>query len=1131
MEHVDGRLIFSATDLINHLECPHLTHLNIEVALGRENLEPSRSDTTDLVTRKGDEHERAHLDRLVEEGWEIVRIESEPGLEGTRRGARETVEAMQAGAEVIYQGVLFDGVRWRGYSDFLHRVERSSELGSFSYEVADTKLARRVKPYFLLQLCFYSELIEAIQGVGPARMHVVLGTRESQAFRVAEFAAYYRSVKRSFEDVVDAGLSTTYPEPVEHCGVCRWEERCVARRDADEHLSLVAKIQRSQRTRLVERGIETVTQLAAAEPADRPPRIGATTFDGLRAQARLQMVKRTTGELRYELLAPVEGCGFARLPQPSEGDVFFDMEGDPFFDDGLEYLFGVVLLEAGEPRFQAFWGTDRFGEKQAFEGFMDFVIERLERFPDMHIYHYAPYEATAIKRLMGLHATREDEVDHLLRSEVLVDLYAVVRQAMRVGQPNYSIKSIEAFYMNRRDTKVAEGGDSIITFERFLETRDEALLESIERYNEDDCRSTYMLREWLLARREEAIETFGREIPWKPAPDAQEPDQDSQEQVDQLQATLLAGAPDDGADRDDRQHANWLMAQLLDYHRREAKPAWWRYFERLEADEERLTEVDNEALGRLSDAGIEPVPVPPPARSLIYTLRFPPQEHKISAGNFIDPATERGVTVESIDNATGTLRISRAAKRAGEPLPRALIPGGPYDTRVQRAALRRLAGDVVERGLDDEGSYCVLRQVLRRALPLTSACTRGEALQEGAFDLEDAKRIAEGLDDGCLFIQGPPGSGKTYTGAHLILHLIAQGHRVGVAAGSHAAIHNLLREVEQYAPPGEPFAGLKRCGADGSNSYESERGLIESSNEIADFAGGDHDLVAGTAWLFCREEMDDTLDYLFIDEAGQISLADAIAMGTCVRNLILLGDPQQLAQVGQAIHPPGAGVSVLEHLLGEDTTIPPERGLFIDETRRMHPDVCRFISAAIYEDRLESFADCANQRVDAPGELTGTGIRYVPVVHEGNTRESSEEAETIKGLVEDLLKGQYFQMDGTSGAIAPEEIMVVAPYNAQVSCLREHLPDGVKAGTVDKFQGQEAAVCFFSMATSSGEEIPRILEFLFSRNRLNVAVSRARCLAVLVCSPELLHIRCRNAEQMRLVNALCWFGEMAGEPQ
>jgi predicted RecB family nuclease len=1129
MERVDGGLIFSATDLINQLECPQLTHLNIEAALGWEDLEPSRSDTTNLVARKGDEHERAHLDGLAEEGREIVRIESESGLEGTRRGARETVEAMRAGAEVIYQGVLFDGVRWRGYSDFLHRVERPSELGSFSYEVADTKLARRVKPYFLLQLCFYSELIEAIQGVQPARMHVVLGTRESQTFRVAEFAAYYRSVKRGFESIVDAGLSSTYPEPVEHCALCRWQEHCVAQREADDHLSLVAMIQRSQRTRLVERGIATVTQLAAAEPADRPPRIGTATFDSLRTHARLQVDQRSSGELRYELQAPAEGCGFARLPQSSKGDLFFDMEGDPFFDDGLEYLFGVVLLEAGEPRFQAFWGIDRSSEKQAFEGFMDFVIERLERFPDMHIYHYAPYEATAIKRLMGLHATREDEVDHLLRSGVLIDLYAVMRQGVRVGQPNYSIKSIEAFYMDRRDTEVAEGGDSIVAFERFLETGDEALLESIERYNEDDCRSTHLLREWLLARREEAVETFGREIPWKPAPDAREPDQDSQEQLDQLHSALLAGVPDDSADRDDGQRANWLMAQLLDYHRREAKPAWWRYFERLEADEERLTEVDNEALGRITVADIEPTPLPPPSRSLIHTLYFPPQEHRISPGSFIDPASGKGLKVESIDNATGMLRISRAATRAGEPLPCALIPGQPYKTLDQRAALRRFAEDIVARGLDARGNYGALREILQREVPSTAGRECGETLQAGKFDLKDAKQIAEGLNDSYLFIQGPPGSGKTYTGAHLILHLIAQGHRVGVAAGSHAAIHNLLREVEQYAPPGEPFAGLKRCGADGSNSYESERGLIESSNKIADFAGNDYDLLAGTAWLWCREEMDNTLDYLFIDEAGQISLADAIAMGTCARNVILLGDPQQLAQVGQAIHPPGAGVSVLEHLLGEDTTIPPERGQFIDETRRMHPDVCRFISAAIYEDRLESFADCANQRVEASGELTGTGIRYVPVAHEGNMRESPEEAETIKGLVEDLLKGEYLQTDGTRGAIVPEEIMVVAPYNAQVRCLRERLPDRVRVGTVDKFQGQEAAVCFFSMATSSGEEIPRNLEFLFSRNRLNVAVSRARCLAVLVGSPALLNIRCRNAEQMRLVNALCWFVEMAGE--
>ena len=1130
MELVDGQLIFSASDLINHLECPHLTQLDIEVALGRIELTETKSDTTELVARKGDEHERDYLVQLRYDGREIVEIKDEPGLEGTRAGARRTIEAMRAGAEVIYQGVLFDGVRWRGHSDFLHRVERPSALGSFSYEVADTKLARRVKPYFLLQLCFYSELVEQVQGLAPEWMHVVLGTRESQSFRLAEFAAYYRSVKHGFQAIVDAGLSATYPEPVEHCALCRWEEHCVAQRAADDHLSLVARIQRSQRTRLVERGIATVTQLAAAEPADRPPRIGTGTFESLLAHARLQVDQRRSGQLRYELLTPEAGCGFAHLPQPSAGDVFFDMEGDPFFDDGLEYLFGCGFMgspDKNQDQFKSFWATNRSSEKRAFERFVDFVIERLERFPDLHVYHYASYEASAIKRLMGLHATREEEVDRLLRGKVLVDLHTVVRQGLRVGQPSYSIKSIEAFYMGKRDTEVTEGGDSIVAFERFLETGDRSLRESIERYNEDDCRSTHLLREWLLARRDEAIEVFGREIPWKAPPEPSEPDPELQAELDALQGTLTAGVPDDAEDRDDTQRARWLMAQLIDYHRREAKPSWWAYFERLEADEEQLTDLDNEALGRLSDTGLATIPLSPPSRSVIHTLCFPAQEHKVGPGSFIDPRTEKGVTVESIDNALGTLRITRAANRVGEPLPRALIPGKPYGTDDQRGALRRLAGDIVERGLNAPDRYSALRQVLRADAPSTSARSPGTPLQVGAFDLDQAKQIVEGLDDSYLFIQGPPGSGKTYTGAHLILHLIEQGNRVGVASGSHAVIHNLLAEVEEYAQPGKPFAGLKKYSDEG-NRYESKRGLIGNSNDMADFTGGNYDLVAGTAWLFCREELDGTLDYLVIDEAGQISLADALAMGTCARNVILLGDPQQLAQVSQAIHPPSAGVSVLEHLLGENTTIPPGRGLFIDQTRRMHPDVCRFISKAIYEDRLESFADCANQRIDAQGRLTGTGIRYVPVAHEGNTRESPEEAKTIEGLIEDLLEGDYTKQDGTRGPLEPKEIMVLAPYNAQVRCLRKELPDEVRVGTVDKFQGQEAAVCFFSMATSSGEEIPRHLEFLFSRNRLNVAISRARCLAVLVCNPKLLHIRCKNAEQMRLLNALCWFVEMAG---
>ena len=404
-------------------------------------------------------------------------------------------------------------------------------------------------------------------------------------------------------------------------------------------------------------------------------------------------------------------------------------------------------------------------------------------------------------------------------------------------------------------------------------------------------------------------------------------------------------------------------------------------------------------------------------------------------------------------------------------------------------------------------------------------------LQDGGFDLQEAKRIATGLDGSHLFVQGPPGSGKTYNGAQLIGQVLARGARVGVASSSHAAIHNLLAEVERFAGEDPPWRGLKKHSGTPESHYRSEREnrVIENSDRIADFTSDEHRLVAGTAWLFAREELDSTLDYLFVDEAGQISLADALAIGTSARNLVLLGDPLQLAQVSQAIHPPGAGASVLEHLLDGHATVPRDRGLFIDETRRMHPDVCRFISDAIYEGRLESFEDCGRQDLSAPGELSGTGVRFVPVVHEGNVRQAPEEVRAIASHLEHLLRGRYSMANGDARPLEPRDVMVVAPYNAQVRCLREQLPAGVRVGTVDKFQGQEAAVTFFSMATSSGAELPRNLEFLFSRNRLNVAVSRARCLAVLVCNPELLHVPCRSAEQMRLVNALCRLVEVADD--
>jgi len=263
------------------------------------------------------------------------------------------------------------------------------------------------------------------------------------------------------------------------------------------------------------------------------------------------------------------------------------------------------------------------------------------------------------------------------------------------------------------------------------------------------------------------------------------------------------------------------------------------------------------------------------------------------------------------------------------------------------------------------------------------------------------------------------------------------------------------------------------------------------------------------------------VDTLFVDEGGQVSLADAIAVGTAARNLVLLGDPNQLAQVSQGSHPPGANASVLGHLLGDAETVRPGMGRFLERTWRLRPEVCAFISETFYEGRLEPAPVALEREVAA-----GNGIRFLAVEHAGHRQASPEEARAIRDEIARLVGGGYRDEAGPR-TLRETDVIVVAPYNAQVRCLREHLPETVRVGTVDKFQGQEAPVVFYSMASSSGEDVPRGLDFLFSRNRLNVAISRAKCLAYLVASPRLLDVNCRTVEQMRLANALCRLVEHA----
>jgi uncharacterized protein len=646
--------------------------------------------------------------------------------------------------------------------------------------------------------------------------------------------------------------------------------------------------------------------------------------------------------------------------------------------------------------------------------------------------------------------------------------------------------------------------DAIVEYERWRESQEQKFLDRIAAYNEEDCRATLALLGWLHKLRPS-------EVPWPALPEPRAISEEAAEILDarqRLREELVTTA--------EAGEYRWLAGELLEYHRREARPAWWWYFERCGMTPEELVE-DAESIGCL-EAEQNESPIPQ-KRSLIYALKFPPQDHKLVPGSVHDPATGKGAgEILEIDDTTGTLRLLRGPKLAGTALPEALIPVGPYRDHDQRMALFRLA-ESIQKG---DRRYPALEAVLKRERPRIDGLSATEPVH--TINVDKMKSRALALDSSYLFIQGPPGARKTWAGARLIAHLLQNGKRVGVAAQSHKAIHNLLNEIEKFArETGLSFRGLKKSSGDNAESvYEGD--FVTSEEQFALFvekAKGTQ-LLAGTAWLFARHELDRSLDYLVIDEAGQVALADALAMGTAAQSLILLGDPLQLAQVSQGLHPPGSGASVLEHLLEESPTIPEDRGIFPEKSYRMHPAVCAFISEIVYAGRLHS-DDSAARRTTS----WGTGIRFVPVEHDGNRTVSDEEAAQIAKLIAELRQGTFTDADGSTRQLRDDDFMVVAPYNAQVRRLRAGLHAGVRVGTVDKFQGQQAPIVFFSMATSSGEDVPRNLAFLFSRNRLNVAISRAQCLAYLVCSPRLLEARCKTIEEMELVNALCRLVEYA----
>lgn len=1118
MHRRSGSLVLSATDVTKHIACPHVTTLDHAAALGEiPKPDAGVDEQLQLIFDKGLEHERAYLDSLYERGLRVVEIPEE-GLTPAER-EELTRHAMASGAEVIFQAALFDGA-WVGYADFLLRVERPSDLGSWSYDIADTKLARRLKVPALLQMATYAVRLEELQGIPPDQLTVVAGDNSRHPWRLVDVAAYAALTRRQLTRAVEQRPHTD-PVPVPYCGQCRWEPRCSARWQADDDMSLVAGMRSDQRLRLREAGITTGTELANVGADD--PRVQTALSSATRArlctQAALQLGERTTGRPKYHLLPRTPDQGIGLLPEPDPADVYLDFEGDPFAPggQGLEYLAGVCDRR-GE--FYTWWAHDAQAEARMVADLLTWLLRRWKANPGMHIYHYANYEQAALKRLTQREASAESELDMLLRGERFVDLYAVVRQSIQISKPSYSIKQLEAFYWGHTRRSSPAGVDnamsSVVEYEKWAasDRSDSTILDRIAEYNRDDVHSTLALHDWLEERRIEVVEQSGMPIP---RPEHKPPKEASDSELIQRESELSARLDDAG---------NALLAGCIGWHRREDKHMWWEYFRTATMSEEEFIE-DRLTLGGCAP----PVHTGEIRRSVVWRYAFPPQEARIGK-TMDDAATHKAVgPVHDYDLDEGWIEITRGKGR--EPLTvSGMVAEEGVPTKVLREALIRLGEDMLD-GADSTGE-----RLLRRAVP------GGLPPYDAEDSVARVRRLGCGLRGEVLAVQGPPGSGKTYAGVHLIRDLLDSGLRVGVTAPSHAVLQALLRKSGRPALRKVSKDALKQSCANGSiqtdQVAEPGIGLDEERVVLTDsishlreaLDSGACRLVGGTAWLWAEESMTEAVDVLVIDEAGQFSLANALAVSGATTSLVLLGDPQQLAAPSNAVHPEGAGVSVLEHLTGGAAVIDADRGVFLDRTWRMHPKIAQFVSTMSYDDRLQAAAGRERQRVFAVHGaptlgLVGSGLRWRPVEHEGFSSENPLEAEVVGDLTRRLLASRWVNHDGEEADMAPEDVLVVAPYNAHVALVAAALPAGVQVGTVDKFQGREAAVVIYTMASSSAADAPRGVDFLYDVHRLNVAISRARALAIIVGSPQLLQATANNPEQLRAVNALCRFAEVA----
>lgn len=1128
MQIFKNKIIFSPTDIVKFFESEFASYMDhfekvvSEEILTNQNIHRDpRNSLHDVIVGMGNEHEKEIIENLERQN-QVIKIEKDKNDKKTC--IEQTLSAMKSGADKIYQAAIGTDKIF-GYVDILEKAKGRSSFGSYYYTPCDIKIATHPNPSAIIQLCCYCDILETIQKVLPEKIKIITKDKTTHVFHTKQFFYFYQFLKKEFLNYHSAFDSENVPIPSKHKDHKDWTFFAKKMLHTLDDISLVANIRQIQCDRLKRQNINTMTELSVCNE-DRIKGIVETTFSKLKDQAALQVSSKKKNKIIFKVLSDTEkGQGLEMLPPPNKLDVFFDMEGYPFLaEEGLEYLYGNATSE--KPEYICFWAENKSKEAVAFKNWVQWAYSRWKKNPAMHIYHYGHYETSTLKRLMGRYGIGELEIDNLLRNHVFVDLHRVVTQGLRIGVFSYSLKEIERLYYKGRDTQVQSGSDSAVQFFYFLnsgETKENSpFLKKIEDYNKDDCLSTKELCKFLWNLQKT------HNINYAPSDDESPGEQKERGGIrgscERKAQELLSHIPTENrglalSENEPKFYIGELLASLLEFHIREDKPGWWNYFEHFKKDDEEKLE-DRHTITScqvVKNTGIkcqikfeqeQEIGFGVGDRVLILENEDPWESYKILELNLIEKTLCLDISKHNYIPTQGKFTLAEAKNDF-------------YKNNIFKSLLE--TADRFSFNSDNFGLKKCIHDLLLRCPPDLPGY-KGHLILEKKNLIKETSDHALNLNHSVLCIQGPPGSGKTYTAAHIILNLIQKGKRVGVTSNSHKAVLNLLRMLFEQNKKNIRFQCQKVCKRGGKEEEQTFIGkypieLVEQVSEEANVVGG-------TVYFFSRENQRDAYDYLFVDEASQVSLTNVVAAARSAKNIILLGDQNQLEQPIQGTHPGESGKSALTYYTDGQITIPENKGIFLPISYRMHPKVCKFISENFYDGELFSDKKNENQKIILPASLQerlpNSGICFIPVDHSGNREASLEEAEIISDLYKNLLQAQWIDKEGNKSAITTKDILIVAPYNLQVAYLKRKLNQkGVRIASVDKFQGQEAPISILSMSASTIQDAPRGIGFLLNKNRLNVAVSRAKCLSIIVGSKNLLTVDMSSIPNMELMNIWC----------